>query len=149
LKHTQRALVALCLVITSALAIAHLASEPVFSQTFITVTSFATYVSPSFSTSTSFITYIVTIVSSSSALTYYSTAFSTTTSVLTYIDVAFSTTTTSTTYPPPTFSAAPYSVIPLANYFTDLLYALVIVLIAFRGKALYKKTAQSFRRHFA
>ena len=148
MKHTQGHIIALCLIAASILAIAHLAIEPVFSQTFVTVTSFATYVSPVFSTSTSFLTYIVTVVSSSSFLTYYSTVFSTTTSIMTYVDVAFSTTTTSITYPSPTFTGAPYSVTPLVGYLSDVLYALIIALIAFRAKTVYAKTLRHARRHF-
>jgi hypothetical protein len=129
-----------------------------YTTVFSTTTSVMTYIDVAFSTTTSSTTYPsptfrVIQQTSQPATTVEVTMPTLSVSVANQTTVTSPVTTINVTAPTLSVSVAnqastPYLVIPLASYFSDLLYALVIVLIAFRGKMLYKRVAQSFRRHF-
>ena len=140
MRHTQ-GVVAFCLALASIMAIANFMVQPAFSQTYVTVTSYQTYVAVSFTTSTSFLTYVSTQVSSSTSPTYITTVFTTSTSYLTYVTVMFTSSTTVVGYPAPTHDIIPsWANLALAS-FSIIFYLFLAICTGSRAK-----TVQVVRR---
>jgi len=129
------------------MAIANLAVEPAFSQTYVTVTSYHTYVAVSFTTSTSFLEYVSTQVSRSVSLTYFTTVFTTSTSFLTYVSVMFTSSTSVVGYPAPVANFVPGWAGPaLANYSSIILYVFLAIWMGLRSKAMRVASVHVVRR---
>ena len=130
-------IVALCLLLASITAITSFGLQPVYSQDYITTTSFLTKVTLGFTTSTSYVTAVsIGITSTSSVLTYITLEYVTSTSFLTFFDPTIVTTTNTYTYPAPT-----YNHLPATIGLTD--YVIMSVLLMFFGMWT-KRHAESF-----